>query len=45
MLAHRLAQRECGAQVVLVILDRLLCGFPDRLVAREVNDGVDLVFT
>ena len=44
VLSHGLAERQRGAQVVLVVFDRLSRGFTDRLVSCEVNDRVDLLF-
>ena len=41
VLRHDLQQRQRGAQIVAVVHHRLGHGFAHRLVAREVDDGVD----
>ena len=41
VLLHRADQREGGAEVVLVVVERLLDALADRLVAGEVDDRVE----
>ena len=43
-LRHHLAEGECRVQVVVVVFERLLDRFADRLVSGEVDHRVDLVF-
>ena len=43
-LQHHLAESEGGIDVVLVVFERLLDRFADRLVSGEVDDRVDFVF-
>ena len=44
VLPHDITQDQCGFDVVVIIFDRLLCGFADCLVTGKVDGRIDVFF-